>query len=371
MDDDGFSDVESVTGDGLGSAQLVVAGSRLNPSETMPISSIRCATSREKRALALMKMSSSPQPVQPPKWSKTDWVEVFRRNNWTTFHHFTMALAARNADARSLASSIRTKDSLKKQITEILNRVTMLEVSMSYRDRLHMFPVSRSTVCPETKRVANCIWRILCRNVEVCNEDIPYECQGCPHSAQRCWFLIAYMARILFDKCGKRRSLMFYGTPSSGKSLLASVISACVPDNLIGRLTMQGARSTFWFQSLLCKSLYIAEEISLCDQTAQAFKLLLEGSRSLTTDVKFADHVAIEYRPVIVTSNDPCYVNVNREQGAFRERGLELRFINQVATTCSRERKHQAEAWALLTMEALARFPESNTRELCDDDLLF
>lgn len=366
----GFLAVDDASTSDPPNAPTASAALPRNLSRTSSISSIRSHISRERRARDLLKISSLPVPPSLPKRSKIDWVEVFRRKNWSTFHAFTSALSTRDSDALEFSAAVRSKDSLKKYVTEMLSRVNMLEVTVPYQTRLRACFKPRVSLSPEAKRIANTCWRMLSENVRVSNEDVIARMHAL-RGNDRTWFVIAYITSILFDKCGKRRGLLFWGVPSSGKSFLASVISACVPDQLVGRFTMQACRSTFWFQSLLCKAFYIGEEIQLDDLTSQSLKLLLEGSRSLNTDVKFAEHVAIEYRPTIVTSNEPCYVHISKDRNAFLERALELNFIRVDSTACSRERSHQAEAWAMLATEALERFPLGTNLEVCDDALNF
>ena len=133
---------------------------------------------------------------------------------------------------------------------------------------------------------------------------------------------------------------------------------------------MQAARSSFWFQSLLCKALYIGEEICLDEQSAQAIKLLMEGNPSLTTDVKHGEHLPVPPRPVIITSNDPIWSCVSKEMAPIRERCFEFQFFNFAPIlTVSRDLVDQSRAWSYCVKRALALFPNFVESD-CEDDVL-
>lgn len=323
-------------------------------------------------------------PAKIPKVSN-DWASVFKRNGWRTFGMFCDALAAKHPEAIGFVSGVKTRESLKKVCTEVLSRVAMSELTVSYRDRLFSFLCPRSECSPEVMRIANVVYSTFASNVRCDNVGFyPENFEGVArmefrggesfskwYQRRRTFYAISRVAHCLFGSTGKRRGLLFWGPASSGKSLLTSIISACCPDELVGKFTMQGSKSTFWFQTLLCKAFYVGEEIQLDNNSAQALKLLLEGSRSLVTDVKFSDSVALDYRPTVVTSNEPCFIIVNHEKEAFLERAFSFQFLKPQTVSVSNDRVAQATAWALLCHEAIQMFPIGSDHSICDSSFVF
>ena len=174
------------------------------------------------------------------------------------------------------------------------------------------YVTARDSLTPKQKRLVNVMYETFFNNVRIeCGIDtsmlssLSYD----ERAMELPWLILSRIAYLLQDKLGKRKALFFWGPPSSGKSLMCSILSSVVPDDLVGQFNMCGMRSSFWLQSLLHKALYIGEEIVLEEVSAQTLKLLCEGSRSNYTDVKFADAIKIEPRPTIVTSNVPPYVH--------------------------------------------------------------
>lgn len=153
--------------------------------------------------------------------------------------------------------------------------------------------------------------------------------------------------------------------------MMAAIISAVIPAEQIGRFNMQASKSNFWFQGLINKEFYLGEEIVLEAQSAQALKLLLENSDTLTTDVKFSEHIHVDAQPCIITSNAPPYEMVSSEKGAFLERALELQFNTPMEIFITRNREKQARAWKVIVDEALLHYPLKATKSLEDDQLCF
>ena len=263
---------------------------------------------------------------------------------------------------------------MKKVLGELFNRVNAFESLVPYWTRLLTYVPIQLTA--KQKRLCNVFWKIFATNVAVENHTIRlptmlHAMSVTERQAATAWYIMSRVAFLMQDKMGKRKSLFLYGPPSSGKSLLTSMLSSVVPEDLVGTFTMAGMRSTFWLQGLIHKCLYVGEEIILEEVSAQTLKLLCEGSRSNFTDVKFADQIKLEPRPTIVTANAPPYVNVSKEGPAFSERSIELRFLNGISVTVSPDRADQAAACAYMMAEAIRRFPLLQRGEDEDDTLVF
>lgn len=293
---------------------------------------------------------------------KIDWVDVFRKRKWSSLGAYSASLRARDPLAVEFADMHSAKQSLRKTLCEMFVRVVMLESEVPYTDMLTAAHVD--VLNSAQKRVVNVVCTIFAHNVVCTNARVTCD------SSIALWYYIYLISSVLFCRSGKRNSVCFYGAPSCGKSLLASIIASVVPGNLVGKFTMQAARSSFWFQSLLCKALYIGEEVCLDEQSAQSIKLLMEGNPSLTTDVKHGEHLPVPPRPVIITSNDPIWSCVSKEMAPLRERCYEFRFNSYVPLlNVTRNLSDQAAAWSYCVTRALALFPNFQDMD-CEDEVI-
>jgi hypothetical protein len=169
---------------------------------------------------------------------------------------------------------------------------------------------------------------------------------------------LSAIRRVLYDKAGKKRSILMYGEASCGKSLLTSIMCSVYDQWQVGNFVMQASKSQFWLQGLINKSIYVGEEIQPDHDQAQILKLLMEGSPMTTTDVKFCEPVILVYRPVIVTGNRPIWFNCIAERGPFLERSVRLEFMNKIKTNITRDRQSQARAWTYLLSKNEKRHPD-------------
>lgn len=318
------------------------------------------------------KLQSCPLNSKDMNSKRTNWPRIFHEMKWTTWKAYVDALTRDDERAIMFYQSIKERDSMRKVVTEMINRASILDHGKPYNERLASHNVKKSDLDPEEIKICNTVVRLLDTNVQVTNQDFyPRNLELHGQKWTKVWWTIANIHKILIGRGGKKRGLIFYGKPSSGKSMLAALITACIPPEQVGRFNMQGSKSNFWFQGLLNKEFYLGEEIVLENQSAQTLKLLLENSDTLVTDVKFSEHIHVDPQPVIITSNDPPYTMCNGERGAFLERALELYFVQQTEAFISRNRNKQARAWAVLVAEALSYFPLKEERCASEYELIF
>ena len=112
----------------------------------------------------------------------------------------------------------------------------------------------------------------------------------------------------------KISTLIFIGASNSGKSFLSAILTAAFEDYELGIIqSVSGRPGDFWLQDCLGKELYVCEELVLSTiDIIQRFKAVMEGNRSLDTNVKYCGNKAIPRRPFIVTMNgdvkeDVCF----------------------------------------------------------------
>ena len=88
---------------------------------------------------------------------------------------------------------------------------------------------------------------------------------------------------------GKRKTVYFVGGANAGKSTLQDII--CCPYEYYerGSFDVQGSTSTFWFQRLIDKAVYIGEEIMAEQKSVQTLKKIMEGNMTLDTDAAYRD----------------------------------------------------------------------------------
>ena len=273
---------------------------------------------------------------------------------------FWVSFSLSDPEARLFVSRFSEKQNLRKVMCELFLRINMADSVVDYA---YFFArvglLLRGELSPQANRICNVVCGILNNFCRLTNYT--------RHSQYRWQYYVTLIDGVMNRKFGKRNSLCFHGPPSAGKTLLRSVIESVVPVHLVGRFGVQGARSQFWFQSLVSKVLYCGEEISLDPMCAESVKMLMEGNPSLTTDIKHGESVAVPPRPVIITSNDPIWSMVGKECGPIRERCFEFAFVRWHGMgDTSYDRSHQAEAWRFLVSEAAKAVSLDSLRSDCD-----
>lgn len=365
----GFSDANAAKIFAPENAPRAPAESRRNHYKENNTSRTRSLTSDEREQKTVQALAPTTRTTENQCASRrNEWALIFNEKDWKSYAAYLTALAAKDKVAMEFFNQQPSRECMKRNVTEVISRAIMLSKQVPYQERLESCTGTKDSADGKTKRAFNAIYNLLAKNTRVQNEGFWEPLRGYTSTnmeRDRALYLISEMMAVLTDKRGKRRGLAFWGVASSGKTFLANAISSCIPEELIGMFNMQGARSTFWFQPLVGKDMYQGDEIKLETHTAQTFKLLCEGNPTLTTDIKHAEHVKVPYRPVIVTSNEPCYACVNAEKGPIMERCLEIQFIDAIKHVVSMDRKVLANAWGLLVKQATEMWPITKR---CDDE---
>jgi len=243
-----------------------------------------------------------------------------------------------NEVAMEFMQELTQHKSMKKNLSETVTKARTLRKYVPYRDTLQR--AESIILTPEIDKMVGYLYHMIEQNV--CDITDP-------------WQFIVDMVAVLSDQAGKKRTLLFEGEPSSGKTLLQNVICSVYEPFEIGLINSQSGRSTFWFSDLIDKSIYVGEELILDQINAQAVKMLFEGNSQLKTDIKFGDHQAVPYRPVIITANLPIWRFCSEEARPIKARCLFARFRRRfVAKDFTRQRKVQRQVWIQLTTTALS-----------------
>lgn len=98
----------------------------------------------------------------------------------------------------------------------------------------------------------------------------------------------------------KINTLWLYGSPNSGKTMLARFIC---DDFLCAYLTTQGQDSDFYYANMLNKSLVLGEELLCLPRNAEDFKSIFGGCE-IDVNKKYAENKErLSRTPMIITSN--------------------------------------------------------------------
>jgi len=279
---------------------------------------------------------------------KDRWVPVFIQKRWFTEQSFRLALESQDKDAQTFVCGLTQHKNLKKVLTETVAKAAITCPYISYEERIRGNSSVDQHIVADVDLAVDMIYHLIKCNI--------IEAQKDP------WQFIANIDAVMSDRAGKRRTLLFEGDASSGKSLLASVITAMYEPHEIGLISTQNSNSTFWLQDVIGKSVYMAEELMLDEKNVQAVKMLFEGNPLLKSDVKFADHQMIPYRPVIVTTNHTLWRYCSQESQPIKQRVLLGHFRKRYdAKEFTRNRTVQAHAWRKLV---------SYSRNIRQSDLL-
>ena len=110
----------------------------------------------------------------------------------------------------------------------------------------------------------------------------------------------------------KISTIIVIGASNEGNSFLSAILTAAFADYELGIIqSVSGRPGDFWLQDCLSKELYVCEELVVY-HIIQRFKAVMEGNRSLDTNVKYSGNKSIPRRPFIVTMNgdvvkDVCF----------------------------------------------------------------
>lgn len=104
---------------------------------------------------------------------------------------------------------------------------------------------------------------------------------------------------ILNKSQQKINTLRIYGTPNSGKTLIANLI---VEPFICCFMNNHGSENEFYASNMLNKAIILCEELYVTVATAEDFKSIL-GGQSIDISKKFNEKQLLCRTPVIITSN--------------------------------------------------------------------
>lgn len=107
------------------------------------------------------------------------------------------------------------------------------------------------------------------------------------------------LIEILTKSKHKLNTLRLWGTPNSGKTLIANCI---VKPFITCYMNNHGSENEFFLSNMLNKSIILLEEIYVTVATAEDFKSIL-GGQPIDIAKKFNDKQLLSRTPVILTSN--------------------------------------------------------------------
>lgn len=219
---------------------------------------------------------------------------IVRKHDVSTFSQFYD-----KCDYQDYCALVEAGPGYQEIIKSALSIEKKYKLQAQYRDRLK-WAISRAsqTPDPEALKEIDAILRYNSVDVEKFCKDI--------HD-------------LLRLKHPKINCLRLWGTPNSGKTLLANCISepfvVCYMNN-------HGAENEFFISNMLNKSLILCEELYITVATAEDFKSVL-GGQPLDIAKKYEEKQVLQRTPVVVTSN---YEKFGRGHlSSVDERALALR----------------------------------------------
>ncbi len=118
----------------------------------------------------------------------------------------------------------------------------------------------------------------------------------------------------------KLNSLLFYGPPNSGKSLLAeSIAESCIATCNVSQLS---GKSSFEFAPMIGSRCILINEPCFTDLSVETCKNIMEGMR-VTVEVKYKTGQSLDRTPIILTTNNPLAFNTRVRE--VNERALAAR----------------------------------------------
>lgn len=131
----------------------------------------------------------------------------------------------------------------------------------------------------------------------------------------------------------KINSIKLYGTPNSGKSLIAQLIVKCF---ITCYANNHGSENEFFLSNFLNKAIILCEELFVTHATAEDFKSILSGA-NIDISKKFQEKQMLSRTPIIITSN---FYDFGRghlphvDEYALKSRCFMFEFTRQFTPTC-------------------------------------
>lgn len=128
--------------------------------------------------------------------------------------------------------------------------------------------------------------------------------------------------RVVERRVPKKNTLMFFGPPNAGKTLIANSIGRST--HYFATISDMNGTGSFELQDMLYSRLTIFNEPQITDKSVEVLKNVCEGN-DVSIGVKYKSGQSLPRTPIIVTTNVKFCMNCNRREvhaAAFRARSF-------------------------------------------------